>query len=66
MPQPPTDPESDDDRNRTYFLTVRLRQHEKQTLDAMRGSWSLSTYAREALLAAVDNDLRGPDEKDFR
>lgn len=65
MPQPETDPESDD-RNRTYFLTVRLRQHEKDTLDQVRGSWPLSTYAREALLAAVENGLRGPDEKDFR
>ncbi len=65
MPQPETDPESDD-RNRVYFLTVRLRLHEKDTLDGMRGSWSLSTYAREALLLAVESGLRGPDESDFR
>ena len=64
MPQPETDPS--DDRNRTYFLTVRLRQHEKETLDGVRGSWPLSTYAREALLLAIDSGLRGPAESDFR
>lgn len=46
------------------YLTIRLRPGERARLDQVRGSWSLSHYARMALKRAIESDLRGPDAED--
>ena len=57
-------PDTETTEGNDKFLTIRLRPGERERLETVRGSWSLSHYGRMALKRAIESGLRGPDAED--